>query len=428
MDTSKTKTVKKTKSQASKSIKTDAKKVSKKSAVASKKLTTKKTQKAGSLINNEPDDKVEFMGNGNIFTNEMYNVNGSFINDGNVTITRIEPLEQATCSAPKNVGVKNNTNDELYTTFLESFNIDLNEFPSYTPSATLDKIVPKEIFNIEKQYSFFNFFKPKTIFGKNMASNNTPYKVKVTLVKGNELLKRLAQYNLPDEIAMCREKFNIATENDELVVKITDVIRWRNLMKCYKEAKVHNELYKAIGSDEYGNEIKGEDLVVKPYACCPIYYNNKWRMVFVQGYAPGEPVYKYIKNSRDRKNIYDELIPKLMESCNKLWCLGFVHGDLHSRNAHYDNNSKKVTFIDLESTMKIPTPKVFEYKEARKKANEDLKSIDNKQERARVYLNPFHNVLQSVAQQNMHKVKGWIETLEDCSNSTVVNETSGIFY
>lgn len=423
MDTKNQKVKSNTSKKTSKSVQksTTSKTSSKNKNTKTTKSMVKRTQKAGSLPTNGSVNEV--------YKNFELNENGSIIADGsvNVTISRIEPVNK-TCSPPKNVGVKRNTDDELNDIFYESFNINLDKFPSYTPSASLNTIVPKENFDLEKQYSLLNLFKPKTIFGQSLASNNFPYKVKVTLVKGNELLKRLSNYNLPDEIKMCKEMFDMGTENDELVVKITDVTRWRNLMKCYKEAKIHKELYDSVGTDENGNMIYGRDLVVKPYACCPIFYNNKWRMVFVQGYASGDPVFKFIKNDRDREKIYSELIPKLMEACNKLWCLGYVHGDLHSRNAHYDFVTKKVTIIDLESTMKIPTVKVDEYKQARILANEKLKSITNKQERAGVYLKPFQDVLQGVAQQTMHKVKGWIETLEDCSNSTVVNETSDIFY
>lgn len=413
MDTSKTKKVTKPKVASMKASKSKKEQASSKDSETkasppkkiSKKMPTVKPIAKGTTLKNSSKKGTKIQKAG---SNEYGN--------GSVFVT--------TVPRTGNSGItKNATNvDILNQIFNTSFNIDLEKFRvnGYDASScVVNKNQTPMEFDIEKQY----FFSNKTIFGKRLTCNTVPYKVKVSVVKGNNLLQRLVSYQIEDaNIKLCKEFFvdNIASidAETELIVKITDVAKWKNLMKCYKEAKIHQKLYKANGSDEYGNTIKGEDLVVKPYACCPIYYNGKWRMVFVQGRAQGKPLQDLIRTNALRNKNYPILNPIVSEACNKLWCLGFVHGDLHSQNILYDG--EKVNFIDLESTIKIPEEIVGKYKKARQQVNNEVQKT-NVGARATQFLDPYV-ILQDAARDIMTKVQNSIETLEDCTNATSIND------
>lgn len=368
----------------------------------------------------------------NISVNQLYE-------DGTATFT-IEPsINQNSKSNSESKNYKSNSaSTEWRNVFRKSFNIDLSDSEAYNPNANIVELYknatnaqgkPIVPFNIEKRHPWLYCFIKASIFEKHLETKTNPYKVRVTVVtKGNYLLQRLKEYVLPKSLEMYKNVFFEAVdENTELIVKITDIHLMKNLMKCYKEARIHHKLYTENGFDEKNKAISGSDLVVKPYACCPILYNGKWRMVFVQGRASGNPVRHYIGTERQRENMYPQIIPKLMEACNKMWCLGYVHGDLHSSNAFYDDVLQKITFIDLESTMKVPDGDVKNYKNARLNAPNASKN-SSKRLIAENFLEPFE-ILKKAAREVTDKVKGMIEALALYPNNvTVVNETSSLFY
>ena len=173
--------------------------------------------------------------------------------------------------------------------------------------------------------------------------------------QGKELCQHLQNYKelLPEDLARFSEPLSGIGKipSTEIIVKVSKCSNMIDLISAYKEARMHNKVYTTRGCDENGQEINGSQIVVEPYMISPMFDGSNWFMVFVQGVAKGKPI-------RDTYFTYDGVL-QLM---NKLWSLGFIHGDAHRGNVMYDGT--KYTLIDLESCVKVP----IKYRNAYKKA------------------------------------------------------------
>lgn len=206
------------------------------------------------------------------------------------------------------------------------------------------------------QYKTNNF---KGTFGKLFTKGNAAASVKLYKTK---CLDDLTDYTVPGDLAQFAQTFNKAEENTTFVVKVTPIKTYRALLTCYKEAHMNHNIHNTIRDD-----INGSDVVCKPYMCIPVLTKKKWMFVFVSGFASGVPVanllcawYRCFR-SISKKEMYRNI----SNACDIFWKLGFAHNDLHPHNIMYDLKTKKITFIDLETSVELTSEIIQEYNDDR---------------------------------------------------------------
>lgn len=199
----------------------------------------------------------------------------------------------------------------------------------------------------------------KGSFGKLFKKGNADANIKLYKTKR---LDDFTNYNLPNEMLQFAHTFNKAEENTVFVVKVTRVKTYRALLTCYKEAHMNNNIYNSVG-----NDIKGSDIVCKPYMCLPVHTKKHWKFVFVSSLASGVPVASLLSPwFRCFSFICKyEIYHNLSKACDIFWKLGFAHNDLHPNNIIYDLKTKKITFIDLETSVQLTSDVIQSYNEHR---------------------------------------------------------------
>lgn len=226
-------------------------------------------------------------------------------------------------------------------------------------------------------------------FGKPFTKGNSAAKVQLffhTTTEHDSLLDDIMKYKLPDTLLMYQQMFNIPLENDKLVIKVSPIKTYRDMMTCFKEAMMTQRIY----STER-NGVRGADLVCKPYICCPMDLRWRgWSFVTVTAFAEGIPCRKLLSlfHRLIHKVSMKELYLDLSTACDKLWKLGFVHNDLHPGNVMYSSKSRQVTFIDLETAVELPSNVIGEYINARDSVAEDCHITFN-----RIILTPALHLL-----------------------------------
>lgn len=157
-------------------------------------------------------------------------------------------------------------------------------------------------------------------------------------------------------------------EDSKMIVKVTPIKTYRDLMTTYKEAMM---TYRVYSTERNG--VCGSDLVCKPYICTPFHNGKKWCFVFVTSFGQGstlEKSYSFFSllfSGLSKKEIYADLD----EACQKMWTLGFVHNDMKPDNVMYDAETRKVTFIDFETAVEMPEDVIDDYIQARKTSSAD---------------------------------------------------------
>lgn len=349
------------------------------------------------------------------------NGNGSIINNSHV----FKPAPRSSAQQPivqqPNTQKANYHSEEDNTFFNDTLNISFP--PNYNPDLLLD--APLQIVKKDRGYLIHDILGRKDLWSS-----------KISMVKEDKLLDFLKIYKLPTGMDHCRKHFSNNKENAELVVKISQIETWRSLMSAYTEAKIHEKIYNAEGTDENGKTIFGKDLVVKPYGCCPIFYGKRWVMVFVQGKVQGSPVRNCITNPVGSCYSTAEY---LIDAVNKLWCLGFVHGDLHTLNAYFDppiyinkyiNKPGKLTFIDLEGANTIPQDVVDKYKQARREATNsiDIKvnNIQKRRDKCDAFCNLYITILEPEQDRLRNKINSYnvLFALGDYEDISAIGEVS----
>ena len=224
----------------------------------------------------------------------------------------------------------------------------------------------------------------KGSYGTLFKKGNNGWKVKIFKTKDLSKIRNLINYNV-DDLKEYQKQFNNLEEGKDYIVKVSKVTTYRRLMTCYKEAVMTNKIYNSVR-----NTVDGSDLVCKPYICTPV-YDKCWRFVFVSSVASGESVSTLLTLRRRlfRSVCKETMYHDLTEACDKLWRLGFVHNDLHPDNILYDIKTKKVTFIDLETSVEVMPEVTEKYIEAQT----DTKPVDCYVTFNIVMLNPALNML-----------------------------------
>lgn len=213
--------------------------------------------------------------------------------------------------------------------------------------------------NVDQTLPKDGVFKFNGSFGKLFKKGNADANVKLYKTK---TLDNLTNYNLPDEMLQFAYTFNKAEDKTKYIVKVTSVKTYRALLTCFKEAHMTNNIYNTVRDD-----INGADMVCKPYICLPVFTKNKWKFVFVSSFASGVPVAKLLNPFY--RGIHwlckYEIYSNLSKACDTFWKLGFAHNDLHPNNIIYDLKTKKITFIDLETSVELTSDVIQSYNEDR---------------------------------------------------------------
>ena len=209
----------------------------------------------------------------------------------------------------------------------------------------------------------------------------------VKIFKTTDTLDKLMRHTSSHEMSKYRIIFNEVCKLGEtqMIVKVTPVRTWRQLLTCFKEAMMTNRIYRTSR-----NDVHGSDYVCKPYMCTPIKVDKGWHFVFVSDMAEGVIVKKLMNfflgmfHGVNKK----QLNGVCTMACDKLWRLGFSHNDLHPGNVVYNPSDGSVKFIDLETAVEVPDEVVQEYLQARSQSNEDCYVTFGK-----VMLSPAMNML-----------------------------------
>jgi serine/threonine protein kinase len=196
--------------------------------------------------------------------------------------------------------------------------------------------------------------------------------VKVYKTKGPKVIGEIASYmksGLKDDFAQYANIFNSiegCDDKEKLIVKITPIRTFRDLMTCYKEAMM---TYRVYSTERNG--VKGVDLVCKPYICAPFNDGKKWYFVFITTRGLGASLDKRYKmfglmfTGLTESDVYADLDI----ACDKLWSLGFVHNDMKPDNVMYDVKTRRVTFIDFETSVEMPEDVTSKYIMKRQSSN-----------------------------------------------------------
>jgi hypothetical protein len=213
--------------------------------------------------------------------------------------------------------------------------------------------------NVDQSLPKDGLKKFKGSFGKLFKKGNAAAGVKLYKTKN---LDDLRNYIVPDELAQFSQTFNIAEENTKFIVKVTPIRTYRGLLTCYKEAQMNNNIYGTVRDD-----INGSDLVCKPYMCIPVHTKKHWKFIFVSSVASGVPVASLLRTWYRCFNLLSstEICDNLAKACDSFWKLGFAHNDLHANNIMYDIKTKKITFIDLETSVQLTSEITQKYNEHR---------------------------------------------------------------
>lgn len=222
-------------------------------------------------------------------------------------------------------------------------------------------------------------------FGKLFTNGNPTTKVQLfshTAGEHNTLIETIQNYQLPEDLGHYKNLFNIPLSNDKLVIKVSPIKTYRDLMTCYKEAIMTQKIY-----TRERNNVVGADLVCKPFACCPMDLRRKgWAFVTITSLANGIScskmlnIFQRIFHKVSMKEVYIDVATV----CDQFWRLGFVHNDLHPGNVVYNPKTHKVTLVDLETVVELPEDVIAQYVEARAKS----KTIHN------CYVTFNHTILQ----------------------------------
>jgi serine/threonine protein kinase len=187
-------------------------------------------------------------------------------------------------------------------------------------------------------------------FGKLLTYGNLSAHVKIYKTNCN-IINELQNVNFPNYMTIFQELFN-EFDGVKLVVKVTPVNTYRILMTCFKEAKMTQRIFQTTR-----NSINGSCYVCKPYICSPIFLTSGWHFVFVSAYCKGITLSKLINPfNRLLYNVkYSKMKKTIINACDNLWKLGFVHNDLQPSNVIYNPKNNTITFIDLETTIEVET-------------------------------------------------------------------------
>lgn len=208
--------------------------------------------------------------------------------------------------------------------------------------------------------------------------------VKIYKTKEVEIVNMLAEYALIDELGKYRRVFH-EVDAAKMIVKVTPISTWRELLTCFKEAMMTNRIYTTSR-----NGVNGSDFACKPYICTPVKMSTGWCFVFVSEMAKGVCVKTLMSffpgkflgvAKKEWKNV-------CFMACDKLWTLGFVHNDLHPGNVVYNPKDGSMKFIDLETAVEAPPEVVQQYVKVRSHSSEDCHVTFEK-----VMLSPAMNML-----------------------------------
>lgn len=190
----------------------------------------------------------------------------------------------------------------------------------------------------------------KLCYGKRFAQGNDVAKVKIYKTTNTSTIQKLITQKLPEELDMFREVFFAPDFGEDMVIKVTPVNTFCQVMTCFKEAKMNNRIYNTCK-----NGADGKTLVCKPFMCTPVYQKSQWYFVFVMTKCRGHTVSKLssvfgrvFHGVNHKKMCID-----LTKACENLWKLGFAHNDLHPKNIMYHPKTSSVTFIDLETAVEV---------------------------------------------------------------------------
>ena len=194
--------------------------------------------------------------------------------------------------------------------------------------------------------------------------------VKIYKAKTSDVVNNLSDYvdNMPtDDLANFAGAF-YPGEDVKMIVKLTPIRTYRDLMTCYKEAMM---TYRVYSTERNG--VRGTDLVCKPYVYAPFHNGKKWYFVFITTRAVGTTLDKRYRafglmfTGLSEQDVYNDL----NKACHNMWTLGFVHNDMKPDNVVYDVKTRKVTFIDFETAVEMPCDVTSKYIEARETSNTD---------------------------------------------------------
>lgn len=221
----------------------------------------------------------------------------------------------------------------------------------------------------------------KKLFGEKFTSGNEVAKVQIYKCEAGKILDALKSYNIeghslideklsePIGLSELKKEFMSPNRSDTVIVKVSPVYRYETLYRCLREPLMAYNLYTAVGTDEDGKEIKGESICSAPYAYGLVWNDSQWKFVFVQQYIKGTilskpallPLFSF-----SYKTYFDQL----MNACNTLWCLGYLHNDLKLDNVMQDDKEENVYFIDMELSTKTGDKFIEEYKKLRREAKQ----------------------------------------------------------
>jgi serine/threonine protein kinase len=186
-------------------------------------------------------------------------------------------------------------------------------------------------------------------FGTLFKKGNIGFGVEIYKTKNISSIKDLVEFNTVN-LKEYKKVFNLLDEGQEYIVKVSSVSTYRELFTCYKEAVMTNKIYTAQSKNVFGKE-----LVCKPYLCLPLFTKSSWKFVFITNVARGivlSSALGFFGRTLHRIN-KQAMYNDLSQACDRLWHLGYTHNDLHPNNIFYDPKSRKVTFIDLETSVEV---------------------------------------------------------------------------
>lgn len=228
--------------------------------------------------------------------------------------------------------------------------------------------------------------------------------VKVFTTRDTSIVTDIMNVNVIDEMMAYHHVLGDMDGTSKMIVKVTPVSTWRDLLTCFKEAMMTKRIY----STEK-NGVSGSDCVCKPYACTPVKLGEKWHYVFVTELAKGKCV-KVLQNFITRKVLKiskKEMMVKLSEACDMLWSLGFAHNDLHPGNIIYNPETKSAKFIDLETAIEVTPDVLDKYVQSRSTSSDDC------------YVT-FQNVMLAPAMNMLRHSEGWVNEFSTNENGSKV--------
>lgn len=134
-------------------------------------------------------------------------------------------------------------------------------------------------------------------------------------------------------------------------VKVVNTPSYRFMYTSLKDILMQNKLFTSQWED-----IKGEDIVMKPVFCCPLWNGQKWKFVMITEYAPGESLNHTRKFFNKLVKPYNKkiILANLEKAVSSMWLLGFSHNDLSDYNIIIDRKTNKIKIIDFETSVQLP--------------------------------------------------------------------------